>query len=88
MAGHYKKKYGRGVHRWNHQPRMEYGKYAVYKGPGGRCPKNSYKKRYGKSKGWCVNSIERARRKPCSLMTKRGRRRSERCKYKKCVRAI
>jgi hypothetical protein len=86
MAGHYKKKYGKGLHRWNHQPRMEKGKYQEWRGPGERCPDKTYKKRYGKSKGWCVTGAARARRKPCSMMTRRGRRMSTRCKDKKFAR--
>ena len=84
--GYYSKKYGRGVRRFYHQPRMEYGKYAEWRDHGDRCPKGSYKKRFGKSKGWCVGTVEQARRKPCSIMTKRGRRRSRRCQSKKFAR--
>ena len=59
------------------------GKYGPYRTPfGKRCPDGTYKKRYGKSAGYCTTK-ERATRMPCSLMTRRGRDRSRRCKDKK-----
>jgi hypothetical protein len=48
----------------------------------GRCPKDTYVKRFGRSAGWCVGDKEKANRVPCSYMTRLGRKRSKRCREK------
>ena len=58
------------------------GKYASYR-TGKRCPDGTYKRRYGKSAGYCTTNKQKAGRMPCSLMTRRGRDRSRRCEGKK-----
>lgn len=74
--------------RWASKPRhmAAMSKYEFAPGsraPGKRCPDKTYVKRYGKSKGWCANSKEKARRIPCSFMTPKGRKASKRCKKKR-----
>ncbi len=47
-----------------------------------RCPKGSYRKRYGKYIGTCIDDKWKAYRKPCSAMTPQGLENSKRCRSK------
>ncbi len=85
--GHYSKKFisgGNAARKVGHHSSAKYD----WEPGKGKCPDGTFRKRFGKSKGWCTESKKKANRLPCSMMTKKGRRRTQRCKDKKLMRSF
>jgi hypothetical protein len=86
--GYYDRKYpGEKIKKRKRDPKGKYHK-EVRGGRGKRCPTGYYAMQWGKSKGWCTSSKQKARRKPCHAMTEYGRYVSKRCNRKKDLRAL